>query len=482
MTPDEALALTQRLYQRLVQRRPEIDKNEAYYRGDQPLVFATDEWKKFHADRYRGFSDNWCGIVADAAAERVSVVGIALPGSTGYTAQERQLWTDWTGNDMDAQGSQGVLTSVVAKRSHVMVWSHPDDLGTPLVTWEHPAFCEVLYDQENPRLRKAALRSWRDDGKEFATLYTPFEVWKWQRKIVDDERLRSGLILPRSVSELGAWIPREVPGETWPAVNPLGAVPIVEVANRPMLRGEPLSDIAGVMSMQDAINLLWAYLFAAADHASMPARVVTGADMPKVPVLDENGQKIGERPVKLDDLAKGRLLWLTSQTAKVEQWDAAKLDVFTSVVEIAVGHVSAQTRTPANYLMTTGGLSNISGDTLQALAVGLVNKVHEFEKFAEPAMREVFRLMALVRGNTAVADACRSAKIEWHDAENHSESQQADAFSKDIASGLPMQWALKRRYGLSPDEISDVMDLVESNQQDPTLDRLVGQLMSDATT
>ena len=482
MDYESALALTNKLYARLVFRRPEIQKQENYYRGDQPLAFASDEWRKFHAARYHGFSDNWCGVVANAAAERVAVTGLSLPGSEGFSEAEQLLWADWQRNEMPAQQSQGVLQSVIAKRSHIMVWSDPSEPGTPLVTWEHPSFCEVEYDDEHPRIRRAALRSWRDDDTEFATLYTADEVWKWSRPVVT--RASDGMpkaLADRIQSGAGGWMPRDVPGETWPARNPLSLVPIVEVPNRPMLRGEPLSDIAGVMSMQDAINLLWAYLFTAADHASMPARVVTGADLPKVPVLDENGQKIGERPVKLDDLAKGRLLWLTSQTAKTEQWDAAKLDVFTKVVEIAVGHVSAQTRTPANYLMTTGGLSNISGETLQALAVGLVNKVREFQLFAGAPIREVFRLMALVRGNAEVAERCRLATVEWHDPENHSEAAQADAFQKDVSSGLPLQWALKRRFGLSPSEVAEVMTLRESEIADPTMERLISGLVPDGS-
>ena len=477
-----AQALTHKLYQRLVYRRPMVAKQEDYYRGKQPLVFASDEWQKFHADRYRGFSDNWCGAVANAAAERVSVIGLSLPGGDGFTATERALWADWQRNEMDAQQSQGVLTSVIAKRSHIMTWSDPTEPGTPLVTWEHPSFCEVEYDDEHPRIRKAAIRSWRDDTTEYATLYTPLQVWKWYRPVMQ----RSDTGKPKAEQDRdttmsnGGWLPRDVAGEVWPEVNPLGVVPIVEVPNRPMLRGEPLSDIAGVMSMQDAINLLWAYLFNSADHASMAARIVTGTDMPKTPVLDADGQKIGERPVKLDDIAKGRLLWLTSPDAKIDQWDAARLDVFTAVVEIAVGHVSAQTRTPANYLMTTGGFSNISGDTLKALAVGLVNKVREFHLFAAPAIRETFRLMALVRGENAIAEQCRTAEVNWHDPENHSESQQADAFQKDVASGLPMQWALKKRYGLSPQEIADVMTLVDQNKTDPTVDALAGKLLAGA--
>src|SRR5690606_38901627 len=90
-----------------------------------------------------------------------------------------------------------------------------------------------------------------------------------------------GIAVP--TSDRSGWRPREGASPN-PMPNPLGTVPVVEFPNRPMLGAEPLSHIAGTISMQDAINLLWAYLFSAADFASMPARVVMGQEPPKLPI------------------------------------------------------------------------------------------------------------------------------------------------------------------------------------------------------
>lgn len=449
--------MVNRLYQRLVWRHPEIRKLEAYYEGKQPLKFASAEWAKAHGDRYGDFSDNWCAVVADAPADRTAVVGFELPDTDGvFSAQEQQLWTDWQMNDMDAQQSQGFLMTRIARRSFITTWGDSD--GNPVHTWDHPMFCEIEYDNENPRLRVAALRTWRDDSLEFATLYQANLVWKFQRKVFRDELTGRPTSITDKLNQIGSggWAPRIVSGETWPARNPIGEVPMVEVKNRPMLRGEPLTDIGGVAPMQDAINLLWAYLFAAADYASMPARVVLGLEPPKIPILDKTtGEVIGEEPVRMQDLAASRLLYLTGQGGSIAQWDAAKLDVFTNTMGVAISHIASQTRTPSHYLATGAPLAN--ADAARMDEVGLSQKVRETHLYCQAPVRETFRLSALVRGNDAVALAARAGAVAWRDPEIRSDAQLADAFQKDIASGWPFEWTAQHRRGLSPTEIADVM-------------------------
>lgn len=470
-----ATTLTQRLYQRIMFRRRGILDAEDYYRGRQPLAYASDEWRKFHSDRFGGFADNWCAVVADAPADRTAVTGFELPNADGFSREEADLWRDWQSNDMDAQQSQGFLTSRIARRSFVRVWGDSD--GNPLMQWEHPQFCEIQYDDENPRLRLASLRTWRDDITEFATLETADEVWKFERTAMRDVFTGMPVSDADRLAPTGSgygWLPRLVSGEPWPAPNPLGAVPMVEFMNRPLLRGEPLSDIAGVMAMQKAINLLWAYLFTAADHASMPARVVLGMEPPKIPVLDNvTGEVVGEKAVKLDDLARGRMMFLTGQGGSIAQWDAAKLDVFTDAIKVCVTHIAAQTRTPSHYL---GLPANVNAETLTMDEIGLGQKVKETHLYSNAPLREVFRLTALVRGDKAVAESCRTGRPSWKNPEIRSEAQLADAFQKRIAAGWPFEWLARNMYGLSPSEITDVMDARKAEA------KLTAKAAADAAT
>jgi len=454
LTAGEALDRVQKLYGQLASRRDAVQQAEEYYRGKQRLRFATEKWREYHAARYAGFADNWCAPVANSPAERLRVDGFRLDDDPTVSDAERTLWRDWQVNDMEVQSSQGFLHSIITGRSFVLVWGDEND--EPVATWERADQVIVGYDPERPGRRVAALKTWVDDGTEYATLYAPSEIWKFERKANEST---SGLVVP--LTDQSGWKLREIRDEPNPQPNPLGVVPVVEFPNRPMLGAEPLSEIAGTMAMQDAINLLWAYLFNAADFASMPARVVMGQEPPKIPILDENGQKVGEQEVDLKKLAQDRILWLTGQNTKIGQWDAAKLDVFTNTIEVAVTHVAAQTRTPPHYLILGKGMVNVNAEGMKAAEIGLVMKVKEEQTFFTPPIREFFRLCALVRDNRELAEQARRGVVQWRDAENRSEAQLVDALVKLQAIGFPFAW-LAERYGLSQTEIARIMAMRES--------------------
>lgn len=461
-TAKQALKWVDRLYAQLSSRRAEIEKAFGYLDGKQPLEYASKEWANFHKDRYRDFSDNWCDVVAQAPIDRLRLDGIRIGDDVDeFSAEEKLLWDDWKRNEMEAQSSQGFLASIVAKRSAVLVWG--DDNDEPSSTWEHPAQVIVAYAPgTNNRVRLAALKAWVDDQDELATLYLPDGVWKFRRSsalTVTNGRTPSGIhVSGTALANSLDWEPREVPDEEWPLENPFGEVPVVEFPNRPRLGADPISDIQGTMAMQDAINLMWGYLFNAADHASMPARVVIGAEPPKVPILDSLGQVIGSRPAKMEDLAKGRMLFLPGADS-ISQWDAAKLDVFTGVITQAIGHVAAQTRTPGHYMLTNEKFANLNGDALTAAEVPLVKKVEAEQSSFTPPARDVFRLYAKARGNDALAEQIRLATMQWKGAEMHTLAQTRDAAQKDKATGLPLAYILEKTYGLSQQEIDRVMDM-----------------------
>lgn len=464
MDADAARKLTQRIYVRLSNRRPEIEMAENYYVGNQPLNFATAEWRKENAARYAGFSDNWCGTVVNAEAERLQPIGITnIPKRSAS-----MLWDALQVNEFDSQFSQSVVTALTAKRSFVIVWADSD--GEPLVTAEHPSSVEIEYDWENPRLRTAALKTWVDEDLEYATLYTPTQLFKWQRKRQNEkqDRLPQSLQARPGTAAEGGWLPRESEGEAWIILNPLGVVPVVELPNRPTLKGDPISEIQGVMPMQDAINLLWAYLFLAADYASMDARVMLSADVPMIPTLDDAGNVIGKRPVQMKDLREKRLINITGENARIDSWDAAKLDIFTDTIEIAVGHIAAQTRTPPTYLITKTGMSNVSGDGLIGSEIGLVNKANEFIRFTDPRLREVLSLIALVKGDKKLAGQARLAKIEWASREIRSESQMSDALLKKRQIGYPFEYILELD-GASPSDRKRILAMREAELNDPQI-------------
>lgn len=460
METSDALTLAQRMWNKIQTQRHARGVDEPliapsglhgyldYYRGVHKLRFASDEFAKYHLGRYQGFTDNWCAPVIDAAAERLNTTGIRLGEDTREADREFQRVAD--ANDFERGLSEALTVAMAAGRSYGLVWGNPDDESTPRVTFEHPEFCTIAYDPDTREATAAAKAWYDDDDNGCLTLYTADQVWKWQWSVPKDADPR------RQVT----WEPRQgASDDTWPLPNPLGRVPMEEFRNTSLLDDRPISDLSGVASMQDAVNLIWAYLFNGLDFATMDQRVVTGADMPKIPVLDENGQKIGEKDADLKKLVTERILWLTGSDAKVASWPAANLDIFDRVIGTCVDHIAAQTRTPPHYLI--GKMANMSADALTVAETGLVAKVIQRQANFTRPQRGMYSLIALAQGDAARAQQARTGTIVWSDPQYRSLSQKIDAFQKWRASGLPLRFLLEW-YGLDAPEVDRVMTMAEN--------------------
>lgn len=450
-TREQALSLVQHLEEELMGRRPEIQRHDDYYRGSQKLAFASEQFCKFYGDRYKRFADNWVAVTADAPVERLTVNGML---ASGATEADKDLWRVWQLNGLDADSQLGFLGAVNSARSFVLVWGNPDDEETPEVTFEDASQCVVAYAPGSRRRRLAALKRWDDGSRAFATLYLPDQVWKFERPVLG--RSTSSPQMQAVEDELTSWDLRDTGSEPNPQPNPMGVVPVVELPNKPTLVGDPISDVSGVIPMQDAVNLLWSQLFTASDYASFPQRIVLGAEVPEIPILDANGQIVGSRPVDLERFAVDRVMFFTGDDVKVTEWTAANLDAYTAVIDIAVGHIAAQTRTPQHYL--SGKMTNITGDALLAAETGLVKRVEEKQLWFGQALREMFRLVALAQGNTAKAEDVAAGRVMWADAESRSNAQMSDALTKLKQIGFPFEW-LALRYGLSPTEVADLLEM-----------------------
>lgn len=465
-TEQEARRLVDILMAELTVRAGTALRHDNYYRGKHPLVFASDEFRKYAGERYRGFSDNWVQPVADSPVERLTVTGVKLPGAD---KADSDLWAVWQRNGLDSDSQLGFLGAGNAGRCFVLVWGDPDDEDTPCVTFEDASTSIVLYEPGSRRRRRAALKSWQDGFREYATLYLPDELWKFERPL--STAARKSPQVAEADEAVREWQPRDTKDEPNPQPNPMGKVPMVELPNRPLLAADPISDVSGVIAMQDAINLLWMMLFTAADYASLEQRIVIGAEIPKVPILDANGQKVGEKPIDLKKFVTDRILWLENPAAKVESWSAANLAAYTDVVEVAVGHIAAQTRTPQHYLV--GKMANLSGDALIAAETGLVKRVQEKQLWFGQALREVFELIALARDEPTKAEVVRSGSVLWADAQSRNIAQLTDSLLKLKQIGFPFEW-LALRFGLTPTEVADLMLMREREAEIDPVGALLG--------
>ena len=164
--------------------------------------------------------------------------------------------------------------------------------------------------------------------------------------------------------------------------NPLGVIPIVPLVNRPRLAGTVLdahgrpipgvfgpdegqSEIAMVMSNQDAINKLRADTINASDLAAFRQRWLKNWE---VEIDEKTGQPIEPFKAAVDRL------WIlpppdpedpnpaTPELGEFEQTDLAPM---ISGVQMEVQHLGAISRTPYHYLLPQSGQPP-SGESLKS--------------------------------------------------------------------------------------------------------------------
>lgn len=436
-SPDQMIG---KLQKRLDGRDTKVKEWNSLYDGDRPLKYASPEFSEQAGGLFEGFSDNWCKTVPDTVRERLAI--IAFHGEDG--TPDKEAMRAWRRNHADVEVGLAILDALVVARSHALVWN-PNGKASD-ITFIPSGQAIVDYVPGARNVRRAGLRTWSDGSHEFATLFTrahngrPAMAYRRQRTVGG-----------------GSWATRTIGlarSEQVDMVNPMGEVPLVEIANRARLHGDPQSEIASVAPLQDAVNTLWAHLFTAADFAALPQRVVMGMDKPVRDLIDpETGDIISEEDVPLGQYGKDRLLWLSKNSASIGQFTAADLTAYLQVISQAVRHIAAQTRTPPQYLL--GEMANIAADALEAAESGLVAKAMDKQTHFGSDIREIMRLEALASEQPKRAESLAMGKVLWRDAQYRSEAQYADALTKYKAIGVPDEALWRMIPGVEPEQVDE---------------------------
>ena len=416
-----------RLYVELAERRKYADVMRCYYSGDHPLASLTSKAREGFQRLLKQSRSNYVGLVVDATAERIQVDGVRIGDSE---VGDPEAWRIWQANNLDADSDLLITESVKCSRSFVLVAPNPDDASTPIVTGEDITQAIVAYEPGGRRRRAAGLKAWADDwtGELMATVYLPGGVYKFKAP----KPTQGVLGKPK-------WVAREVDGEVWPAPNPLGVVPLVEIPNRPDLLGNAMSEIEDVLDIQDRINKTLIDRMMAQEFSAFRQRWMTGYEIP----TNEAGQ-----PIEPFKAAVDRLWVIEDENVQIGEFQATDISPYLRAVESDVKDMAARTRTPSQYLL--GSMVNISGDALKAAESGLVSKVLQRRRPFGEAIEEVVRLYLRAAGDNRDLGAI---EVIWHNPEFRTEGELVDALLKMSTLGVPHE-ALWERWGASQTEIA----------------------------
>lgn len=264
-------ALANRLADKIQFRRPSIGTHTDYVLGKRgKLKFASKEFERYMSDRFSDFSDNWCLPVAQAPVERIKFKGF-VPYDDVKLGTGIMKCLDR--NDFERGLQEAALMMTTTGRAFALV-TQVD--GRARITFEHPDSAAVIYDARTGQPSAGFLIQQGDD-KEYGTLMVPGWTVSMERKKM------LGLTDQRVPPDVYGWKMND------PQPTGLDTIPLREFRNQMLLDNAPISDIAHVESMQDTVNVVWAYLLNALDYASLPARVILGGDPLVEPVYNEEG-------------------------------------------------------------------------------------------------------------------------------------------------------------------------------------------------
>lgn len=432
------------------------DRNSQYSKVGIPRVINELRLKNSYRNLMSLATVPWGSLVVDSVQDRLEATSI----KTGDKAADQALWEVWQANGMDAESKLGHSGALIDGRAYATVW--PDANGYPEIVLDDSSQMVMSYrpGRHQSRHRVEALRYWcvgQDENRvEYATLYRPEGLYRFRSTDPGGHA--------RSIEAGGSvWEEYMLPSDgSWPAPNPYGVVPVVEIATNRQLRAGPWPSARGEfehgLGLIDQINLLTYLGLMVGIWMGFPMRGVTGLEIQRRVLKDDDGQILTDDqgkprqgdPVAPFEVRPDSIVQATDPNANFFQLDAAdrkNLMVFSELQQLAM-----LTKTPRHYFPNDGGLSNISADTIRADEGALGAKVKGIHKpFIGEGWEEVLRVAGLMLDEPI--EVPPTAELQWADHESRSLAEMADAATKISSIGFPWQIVASRYLNWTAEQV-----------------------------
>ena len=375
----------------IVDRRNTYLVAEEYYEGTNLEVFSNNRWLQVLGTVRNNFRFNFARTVVDSVLNRLEIANI-----TANTEEANKKINDiWEMNDLQIDADEIHRRALVYGDCYAIVWT--DVNGNVTVDYNSPLTTVMVYDDENPRVKRFAAKLWQsEDPLDYTkktshlNMYYPDRIEKYTMPGEVINIVSANGFLPVSVVE-----------------NPWGEVPVFHFRTSKQYGRPEHTDAYGP---QDAINKLMTTHMITVDYQGAPQRYALGGagNSSEFEDFDETGTD-AENIGKLKN-GPGEL-WYLKGVDKVGEFSPADHKVFTEPVRDFVRAMASITNTPLHYFEKTGSIP--SGESLRTAESPLIAKVKDRQITFGSTWADMFRFILKMENSTEP-----NIQVRWKDIES----------------------------------------------------------------
>lgn len=415
--------------------RPAYEEAEAFYEGCVDEVFRSAQIER----KLSGKADyrvNLARKPVQAVLDRLEIASFTCPDE-GAT----KLLNDkfWEANELDIEAPEIHENGLSLGDAFLFVWpsdaggtdadDNQDAIGHGVdAFYNSPLSVRVLYDEENPRLKKLAIKSWTwkdSDGKDRVrvNLYYAdhFEKWVSKPGAKGDKEADFEPFLDDFTDADG-----HVP-------NPWGEVPFFHFrTRRPYGRPEHKE----AYGPQNAITKLGAIQMDNADFANLPQRygLIDGQAGTDDDLDWDQDDETAPQDRDSQLSSKPGSFWALRNYKSVGQFPAADPKNFLDPMGMYVRFMAATTTTPYRWFDPTGAIP--SGESLRADDAPLVKKINARQRAFAATWRDAGQFALRILGITAVPT------VRWKPPQIINDLEGWQAIREKQDAGVPIRTSL----------------------------------------
>lgn len=379
---------------RLITRRDAYVTAHLYYEGTQREIFPNQKWSTVFRSTPSAYRFNFTKTIVDAVLNRLEIASIL-----GTTEEANEIINEvWEANDLVMDADEIHRRALVYGDAYAIVW--PDETGEIQINYNSPLTTVVVYDNENPRIKKFAAKLWQENdtfdpqqqNRVRLNMYYPDRIEKyWAFGEVETIISSTGFNLMETVT------------------NPWNEVPVFHFRTNKMYGRPEHIDAYGP---QDAINKLVITHMTTVDYQGAPQRYALAAGTSETELEDFNTDMSHEEQI-IGSLKNGPgELWFMKGVSSVGQFAPADYKVFTEPIKEYITSMASITSTPIHYF-EKGGYAP-SGEALRTSEAPLIKKIEDRQITFGNTWRDMFRFLLKIENlESQIMSGELDVQVKW---------------------------------------------------------------------